>query len=47
MKGYDYIFEHYKTTEADFVPNTLEDFHDTKKVRPSLFRAGVFMMTNR
>ena len=33
MEGYDYIFENRKIAETDFVPNTIEDFHDTKKVR--------------
>ena len=33
MEGHDYIFEHGKVAEPDFVPNTIEDFHDTRKVR--------------
>ena len=32
MEGYDFIFENYKVAEMDFVPNTIEDFHETKKV---------------
>ena len=44
MEGYDYVFAHYKIAETDFVPNTIEDFHDTKKVNLSLFRAAIFGM---
>ena len=36
MEGYDSIFEHHKIADTDFVPNTIEDFHDTKKVRQSI-----------
>ena len=36
MEGYDFIFEHHKIADTDFVPNTIEDFHDTKKVRHSI-----------
>ena len=36
MEGYDFIFEHHKIADTDFVPNTIEDFHDTKKVRQSV-----------
>ena len=38
MEGYDFIFEHHKIADTDFVPNTIEDFHDTKKVRQSIDR---------
>ena len=37
MEGYDFIFEHHKIADTDFVPNTIEDFHDTKKVRRSIY----------
>ena len=37
MEGYDFIFEHHKIADSDFVPNTIEDFHVTKKVRQSIF----------
>lgn len=33
MEGFDHILEHDEVAESDFVPNTIEDFHDTKKVR--------------
>ncbi|KAL9070533.1 MAG: hypothetical protein Q9161_004830 [Pseudevernia consocians] len=32
MEGYEYIFEHYQIMEMDYLPNTIEDFHDTKKI---------------
>ena len=41
MEGYDYIFENYKIAETDFVPNTIEDFHDTKKVKSLLLRGDL------
>ena len=34
-EGHNYIFENYKVAEKDFVPNTIEDFHDTEKVDSS------------
>ena len=37
MEGYDHILEHDKVGETDFVPNTIEDFHDTKKVIEEFF----------
>lgn len=33
MEGYSYIFENYQLAETDFVPNAIENFHHTKKVR--------------
>ena len=36
MEGYDFIFEHHKIADTDFVPNAIEDFHDAKKVRQSI-----------
>ena len=50
MEGYDFIFEHHKIADSDFVPNTIEDFHDTKKVRQSinvLPSRGATELTNR
>ena len=32
MEGHDYIFGDSKIPDPDFVPNTIEFFHDTKKV---------------
>lgn len=31
-RGYDNIFKDYEIAELDFVPNTIEDFHDKEKV---------------
>ena len=47
MEGYDFIFEHYKIKEMDFVPNTIEDFHDTKKVVSFCLESGLSLMTGR
>ena len=46
MEGYDFIFEHHKIADSDFVPNTIEDFHATKKVRQSIFFSQVGMLRN-
>ena len=46
MEGYDFIFEHHKIDDSDFVPNTVEDFHDMKKVRQSIFCSRVVMPRN-
>ena len=35
MEGHDFIFEKQKLDDENFVPNTIEDFHDTKKARQS------------
>lgn len=40
MEGYDFIFEHDGIADTDFVPNTIENFHDTKKVLSYPFRFG-------
>lgn len=37
MEGYDHILERDDVAELNFVPNTIEDFHDTKKVRTNNF----------
>ena len=47
MDGYDFIFEHYEIKEMDFVPNTIEDFHDTKKVQICLLELDLSLMTGR
>ena len=36
MDGYDSSCEHPKSADSDFVTNTIEEFHDTKKVRQSI-----------